>query len=76
MEEFIDETINNKFLKYKLFGIINRHGTIDEGHYISLIKIGDFQYEFNDSIMNKIYNVNLKNDSVCIFFYKRISNDE
>ena len=75
MTEFCDETINDGSLRYVLFSIIYHYGNIYEGHYISVIKIGEFWYEFNDSIVNKINILNLKSDSACVFFYKRTVKD-
>lgn len=58
-------------MEYKLYGIINHKGDIDFGHYYAYIKIKDFWYEFNDSIVKPLKTVSFESNEVCILFYEK-----
>ena len=57
--------------KYKLYGIINHIWDINHGHCYANIKIGNFWYEFNDSIVKSLENINFESDKICILFYNK-----
>ena len=54
LKEYYDNESILKDLKYQLFGIINHVGSINYGHYYSIIKLDNNWYEFNDSNIKKI----------------------
>ena len=57
--------------KYKLYGIINHIGDINRDHYYANIKIDNFWYEFNDSSVKSLENINFESDEVCVLFYNK-----
>ena len=69
---YSDGHLKDNDLKYKLIGTIHHNGTLQYGHYYSIIKINNDWYEFNDSFINKIIDLNYNSSNVCILFYKKI----
>ena len=69
---FADELIQNDNLKYRLFGTIHHNGSIQYGHYYSLIKIKNEWFEFNDSLVTKKEIMEYNSNNVCILFYEKI----
>ena len=72
MKNYIDnECFHNKNYNYVLYGIANHNGTIDEGHYYAYINIFNDWYEFNDSNVKKLKQIEHISSEAYIFFYKR-----
>ena len=69
---YSDGHLKDNDLKYKLIGTIHHNGTLQYGHYYSIIKINNDWYEFNDSFINKIIDLNYNSSNVCILFYQKI----
>ena len=57
--------------QYDLFAVIQHHGTIENGHYISIIKNSGQWYEFNDSRVNQTDINNEDKSHAYILFYRR-----
>ena len=72
LKDFCDEDLYKLNTRYRLYGTINHIGNINYGHYYSYIKINDMWYEFNDSIVKKINNMEYNSSSVCVLFYEKI----
>ena len=72
LKEFCDFDLYKNNTKYRLFGTINHIGSINSGHYYAYIRINEIWYEFNDSIVRKVYSMDFNNSSVCAFFYEKI----
>ena len=61
-----------KWYNYLLYSIENHSGTINFGHYYAYIKLNDkVWYEFNDSHVSKIGNINTSSTNVYTLFYKK-----
>ena len=73
LQSFCDKDIINGEIntKYKLFGISNHSGTIDNGHYYSYTKVGKNWFEFNDSFVKPV-NLNLMSRAAYFFFYEKM----
>ena len=71
IKNYCDDLMGDSNIKYKLYGIINHIGDINHGNYYANIKINNFWYEFNDSIVKSSENINFESDEVCILFYNR-----
>ena len=69
---YSDGHLKDNDLKYKLIGTIHHNGTLQYGHYYSIIKINNDWYEFNDSLITKIIDANYRSSNVCILFYQKI----
>ena len=72
LKDFCDDDLFKENTKYRLCGTINHIGNINYGHYYSFIRIGEIWYEFNDSIVRKVYSMDYDNSSVCVLFYEKI----
>ena len=59
--------------KYKLKGVINHFGIIENGHYICNINIEKRWYTFNDSVVSRINDIKYNSDAVCLLIYERIN---
>lgn len=70
LNELCDCKEDNTSTQFKLFALINHIGSINYGHYYSLIKLEEGWYEFNDS--NKLNNIENYSTNVCILFYEKI----
>ena len=73
IKEYIDEECGhgNEY-NYSLYAIGNHSGTINFGHYYAYIKLNDkVWYEFNDSHVSKIGNINTSSTNVYTLFYKK-----
>ena len=71
ISEFTDHECGfDKECIYYLFAIIEHYGSINSGHYYSLIKIGDKDwFEFNDSKVNNIETIFDTSEYVYALFY-------
>ena len=72
LKDYCDIDLYKENTKYRLCGTINHIGNINYGHYYTYIRIDDIWYEFNDSIVKKIINMDYDNSSVCVLFYEKI----
>ena len=72
LKEFCDRELCQSENNYKLFCTINHYGDINFGHYYSYIKIGNKWYQFNDSYVNEISQLNTNSSSVCVLFYEKV----
>ena len=72
LEEFCDFDLYKSNTKFRLFATINHIGDINYGHYFAYIRIGEFWYEFNDSIVKKNNCMDFNSKSVCAFFYEKL----
>jgi len=72
LKDYCDNDLFKDNTKYRLCGTINHIGNINYGHYYSFIRIGEIWYEFNDSIVRKVYSMDYDSSSVCVFFYEKI----
>ena len=72
LSSFIDkDCYNNNNYKYNLYAVANHHGKIETGHYYAYIKIRENWFEFNDSKVKKIKNIENSFTEAYILFYKR-----
>ena len=73
ISKYIDEDCGHKKeCKYSLYGIGNHSGTIDFGHYYAYIKLNNKTwYEYNDSMVRKIGNIDTNSRSAYTLFYKK-----
>ena len=73
INKFIDEDCgHSKEGEYILYGIGNHSGTINFGHYYAYIKLNDkYWYEFNDSYIRRISEINTNSTSAYTLFYKK-----
>ena len=71
ISEFTDHECGfDKECIYHLFAIIEHYGSINSGHYYSLIKIGDKDwFEFNDSKVKNIETISDESEYVYALFY-------
>jgi ubiquitin carboxyl-terminal hydrolase 22/27/51 len=59
---------------YDLYGTVNHAGTLNQGHYVSNIKVGDQWYHCNDAHISKSDEAEvLKSDGAYMLFYIRQS---
>ena len=72
LKDYCDNDLFKEKTKYRLCGTINHIGNINYGHYYSFIRIGEIWYEFNDSIVRKVYSMDYDSSSVCVLFYEKI----
>ena len=72
LKDYCDNDLYKENTKYRLCGTINHIGNINYGHYYSFIRIGEIWYEFNDSIVRKVYSMDYDSSSVCVLFYEKI----
>ena len=66
MDSNTDTVIN-----YNLLGIVYHLGNINFGHYYCIIRILKEWYEFNDSNIKKVNNMEFKSNSVCALIYEK-----
>ena len=71
LKEFCDYDLYKENKRYRLCGTINHIGDINYGHYYAYVRIGEIWYEFNDSIVKKINNMDFMNSTVCVLFYEK-----
>ena len=71
LKDFCDTDLYKENTKYRLLGTINHIGNINYGHYYSYIRIGEIWYEFNDSIVQKVYKMDYDGSSFCVLFYEK-----
>jgi len=60
----------NQKTKYNLYAISNHTGTLDFGHYYAYCKIENTWYEFNDSYVTNITDIENESNSVYALFYE------
>ena len=66
INNFIDHEYNNNKPIYELYAIINHQGNLEFGHYYAYIKLEcNKWYEFVDTLINEINNLDLSN----IFYF-------
>lgn len=66
-------TEQDKKTSYELFGMINHHGSTNQGgHYYSTIKKNKKWYTFNDTTIQEINFSNLINETIYCLFYKKL----
>ena len=56
---------------FKLLGIIYHVGSLEEGHYYTVIKIRDKLVQFNDNKVGLLTNIEFKSKEVCAFLYEK-----
>ena len=73
LQKYIDEECGNgNEYRYSLYGIGNHSGTINFGHYYAYIKLNNKTwYEFNDSSVHRIGNINTRSTNAYTLFYKK-----
>ena len=71
LKEFCDNDLYKEKTRYRLCGTINHEGSINSGHYFAYVRIGEIWYEFNDSFVKKINNMDYTSRSVCVLFYEK-----
>jgi len=73
INKFIDgDCGHSKEGQYILYGIGNHSGTINFGHYYAYIKLNDkYWYEFNDSYVRRIGDINNNSTTAYTLFYKK-----
>ena len=55
---------------YELTGVISHNGTVNEGHYIATLKIGDCKwFRFNDSMVFEVSQEQALKDNAYLLFY-------
>ena len=72
LKEYCDLDLFKQNTKYRLCGTINHIGNINYGHYYTYVRIGEIWYEFNDSLVQKVYKMDYENSSVCVLFYEKL----
>lgn len=72
LNRFSDENVNLSNLKYKLVSLIHHIGDYDSGHYFADIQINSYWYRFNDSVVERLDNLEINSDTVCILIYLKI----
>ena len=71
LAEFCDKKINPDDCLYKLLGIIYHEGTLDFGHYYTIIKINEQWFKFIDNNISLITNIEFKSKDVCAFLFQK-----
>ena len=72
LNRFSDENINLSNLKYKFVSLIHHIGDSKSGHYFADIQINSYWYRFNDSVVERLDNLELNSNTVCILIYIKI----
>ena len=67
------EESTQKNVTYKLIGLINHTGNIDEGHYVAIVKSEEKWYKIDDEKVSEVKIKRKENQSPFgyIFFYER-----
>ena len=65
------EKKNTLETSFKLLGIIYHVGSLEEGHYYTVIKIRDKWVQFNDNKVGLLTNIEFKSKEVCAFLYEK-----
>ena len=73
ISDYIEDKDGNKE-KYDLYGVIEHHGQISQGHYTSICKINDKWYLFNDEKTFLINNP-ISKDAYLLFYKKKLKNN-
>ena len=71
LKSFIDDKIKINTTTYKLFATIHHNGSINSGHYYSVINLDNEWVEFNDSNVYPLENIDFNSQNVCVLFYRR-----
>ena len=56
---------------FKLLCIIYHEGTLDFGHYYTIIKIKEHWFKFSDNNVSLITNIEFKSQDVCAFLFEK-----
>ena len=71
LAEFCENKICPDDCLFKLLGIIYHEGTLDFGHYYTIIKINELWFKFNDNIVSLVTNIEFKSKDVFAFFFEK-----
>ncbi len=70
--QYISKNMKEKEISYELIGIIYHYGlTGYDGHNIAYCKKGNSWYEFNDSIVEKMENIQISGKGIIIFIFQK-----
>ncbi|SMN20537.1 similar to Saccharomyces cerevisiae YMR223W UBP8 Ubiquitin-specific protease that is a component of the SAGA (Spt-Ada-Gcn5-Acetyltransferase) acetylation complex [Maudiozyma saulgeensis] len=65
-----DHQVIAKDITFELIGVVSHKGTVNEGHYISTLKVNeDKWFRFNDSMVSEISQEQALNDEAYLLFY-------
>ena len=68
----ISEDVAYPALLYDLYGTVNHIGTLNQGHYVSNVKVGDQWYHCNDAhVSTSEESEVLKSEGAYMLFYIR-----
>lgn len=66
----LDDSAMAKDITYELIGVVSHKGTVNEGHYISTLKVNeDKWFRFNDSMVSEISQEQALKDEAYLLFY-------
>jgi ubiquitin carboxyl-terminal hydrolase 8 len=68
-------TYNTQEVLYDLYAVCDHTGTMDGGHYYSIIKHDNNWYKFNDTDVIRVYDNNVISSSTYCLFYKKKHNN-
>ena len=71
IKNFFDSDSNEDNMNFSLIGGIYHQGTMEFGHYYSIIKIQDNWVEFNDNYITKVKNMEFSSNSICALIYEK-----
>lgn len=74
LNRIIDKSklIEKSETKYRLYAITHHKGNLDFGHYWTNCKIQKRWYEFNDSKVKELRDIDLVSETVYVLFYEKI----
>ena len=77
MSRMIDKTklVVKTETKYKLYAISHHKGDLDFGHYWAQCKVKKKWYDFNDSRVKEVPELNLNTETVYALFYEKVDKD-
>lgn len=58
--------------KYKLYGVVNHHGSLGGGHYTAYARHGDQWYLFDDSRVEEVATEKIVSSAAYLLFYERL----
>jgi ubiquitin C-terminal hydrolase len=71
----IESAVKDKscpFMKYELCGTVSHHGTLNQGHYVSNVKMNEEWFHCDDAFVTRSGEEEvLKDDSVYMMFYAK-----
>ena len=62
----------SKQTKYKLYGVVNHHGSLGGGHYTAYARQADTWYLFDDSRVEEVEPQKIVSNSAYLLFYERV----